>query len=674
MMAEAVTRSAGASAMPDREAVLSVLRATPTPLTAGQLLRRLGLTPDWKGRLRTLLHGMATEGAFREDAVIGKLRGEPDLPLLAEVVVTGRDRHGAPFGRLAPTDPFGRRVGASGKLPIVFLHGDTAGEPLLVAGSRVMARLRGAGKNRYDALIMRRMDRPRFIGVFCDGADGQETPQVRSENACVRSVPADGANGAVDGDLILVADNGDRVEAVFGRPDDSVAVMDALRAEYDLPRVFPDDVLEEAARLRPPELEDWAVDRHDFRDVPFVTIDGPDARDFDDAIWSVREGKGFRLCVAIADVAHYVRAGSALDREACRRGHSVYLPDAVVPMLPPRLSEDLCSLLPGEERYCVVFELLIDESGEVTRSSIQRGVMRSHARLTYEQVQAMRDGTAPLVSGFNREWLDTLYATHAVLLAARLRRGCVVVEEQEPLRVALDRTGRLTVSETPPLESRDLVASFMIAAGQVVARALRDDGRPALFRHHDAAGRNADAPRLPAIYSLLPGMHAGLALDVYAHVTSPIRRYADLVCHRALFPSSGDPSVSLRDLPAHLAVTEARSGEISRKAQERLLSLWLIYHPEKVFEGHVAGATRSGVLIALTDTRTTGLLMSGDPASRNPDADSSRGSEACSGAEASLQDMRPVHSLKKGMAVQVVVLGLQPDGWGCLFRLVASAA
>ena len=606
--------------LPDPEVALDVLRESHEPLTVGQLLRRLGLPPNLKIRLRKLLHEQAVAGVFREAALLGKLRGEPDLPLLADVIVTGRDMHGAPLGRIAPSEPLGLRAVKAGALPIVFLHKEPPHEPLLLAGQSVLARLRSVGRYRYEGRILH----------------WKRTDSDVSNPDC---------------------------------QDDPVAMIDALLERYGLSTTFPDDVMQEAARLCAP-VDDGT--RLDVRDIPFVTIDGANARDFDDAIWAAPDRDGFRLLVAIADVAHYVPPGSALDREARRRGNSIYLADRVIPMLPPRLSEELCSLKPDEDRYCVLFDLRINGCGQQTGSPhIHRALMRSRARLTYEQVQALRDGEMALPAGFDEEWLGGLYEAHRLLSAERTRRGCLSVgEEMVSQEVRFDpQTRAIRIVEARQYESQKLIESFMIATGEAAAGILRKKENPALFRRHDSAGNGTATLRLPAVYSVLAGRHAGLGLDVYAHVTSPIRRYADLVCHHALFEEKAENSLSLAQLPPHLAVREAVATEISGTVRERLLSLWLNSHRERVFEGHVAAVTRFGVQVTLTDTGTTGLLSFREPAERKPHVDASRGGEACSGAEASSQTIPADFFPGKGSLLHVRVIGFQDNGSGCLFQL-----
>ncbi|WP_099348865.1 RNB domain-containing ribonuclease [Acetobacter aceti] len=666
---------------PDRDVLAQILRETSVPLTAGQLLRRLGLPPDRKKQVRAVLHAMALDGVFREEALLGKLRGEPDLPLLAEVVITGHDRHGAPFGRIAAGEALGRRAMAKGGQPIVFVHPPSVDEPPLVAGARVLARLRSVGVSRYEARILKRQEPVCFVGIF----GGDEVRACDPQSTCRRTVPAQDLPGLKRGDLVQPDDDG-RIQQCFGKLDDPLAVANMGRAEYGLLEAFPSDVLSEALRLTAPEAGPLPAGRKDFRSIPFVTVDGLDARDFDDAIWAEREGEDFRVLVAIADVSHYVTPHSALEEEARRRGHSVYFPDGVVPMLPPRLSEDLCSLRPDEERFCVVFDMRFNAEGLPTNTHIDRGVIRSRARLTYEQLEAMREGRQPFLhDDLGRAWVDTLYAAHEALRAARIRRGCLQVADRDLLRVELDRqTGRLSVSDSRPLESRHLVESFMIAACHAGAQVLRDKGKAALFRSHADARAVADAPRLPAVYAAEPARHAGLQLDVYAHLTSPIRRYADLTNHRMLLEAiapEGQPAQAasaddgdLLALAAHLTVTEARAAEASTATRQRLLALWLCQDQKRIWSGHVTGATPDGALVTLTETQTTGLLPFRENADRKMLSDSCGGSEACSGAAASSPEAWALFSVRKGAVVRVRIAGLSRDVFQCIFQCAGFSA
>jgi ribonuclease R len=390
-----------------------------------------------------------------------------------------------------------------------------------------------------------------------------------------------------------------------------------------------------------------------------VTIDGSDARDFDDAVWAEPDGDpqnpaGWHLVVAIADVAHYVAPGSALDREAVLRGNSVYFPDRVVPMLPEALSNGLCSLKPDEDRACLAAHLWIDAEGRKQRHRFERAIMRSAARLTYEQVQEARDGGAGLPLAKDR--LDALYRAFAALDRARMARGALELDLTE-YRVLLDKAGTPTAIEPRKrLDSHKLIEEFMILANVAAAEELEARRRPSLYRVHDTpdperldalrralsdlgvpgvglakgqvvrpallnrvltgvAGR-PEAPvvndlvlraQAQAVYSPANIGHFGLALPRYAHFTSPIRRYADLLVHRALLDEP-QPAERLEATGKHVSATERRATAAERAALDRYRARLFGNRIGELFAGRVSGVQRFGLFVTLIDSGTDGLL------------------------------------------------------------------
>ena len=372
---------------------------------------------------------------------------------------------------------------------------------------------------------------------------------------------------------------------------------------------------------------------------------------------------GHRLLVAIADVAWYVRPGDALDTAALERGNSVYFPDRVLPMLPEALSNDLCSLKPDEDRACVAVEMRIDRQGRLRRHRFVRGLMRSRARLTYTQVQRAADGhpdelTAPLLEPVIRP----LFAAHAVLAAARRKRGTIELDLAER-QVLLDADGRpIDVRRRPRLTSHMLIEELMILANVAAATALEAAGEPCLYRVHDkpdplrlealaqflerlgvpwsgTAQRPGDFTRLlerlaehelremiagfvlraqaQAVYSARNVGHFGLNLRRYAHFTSPIRRYSDLVVHRALLrafdlgPGMREGAVDRRaldELGAHLSRCERRAMEAERRVLERFVALFMQGRVGAIFAGRVTGVQRFGLFVTLDETGAEGLI------------------------------------------------------------------
>jgi ribonuclease R len=441
----------------------------------------------------------------------------------------------------------------------------------------------------------------------------------------------------------------------LGLPDRPGAISLISIASFDIPHVFPEAALAQAAAARPA----GADGRIDLRELDLVTIDGSDARDFDDAVWAEPDPDpanpdGWHLVVAIADVAHYVAPGSALDDEARERGNSVYFPDRVVPMLPEALSNGLCSLKPGEDRACLAARLWIDRDGRKRRHEFARAIMRSAARLTYEEVQAARDGGERLA--ISPERLGALYGAFAALDRARAARGALALDLIE-YRVVLDARGTpAAVEPRQRLDSHKLIEEFMILANLAAAEELEARRRACLYRVHDAPDpgrvdmlrealadievpglglakgqvirpalfnrileRVAGRPEAPvvndlvlraqaqAVYSPHNLGHFGLALQRYAHFTSPIRRYADLLVHRALLGESR-PVEELEAVGRHVSATERRAASAERAAVERYRAQLLGSRIGEVFAARVSGVQRFGLFITLAETGADGLL------------------------------------------------------------------
>jgi len=445
----------------------------------------------------------------------------------------------------------------------------------------------------------------------------------------------------------------------LGDPDDPKIVSLIAIHQNEIPLTFPAAALEEAEAAKPVTLKG----RDDLRKIQLVTIDGADARDFDDAVFAEADGTGWHLIVAIADVAHYVRSGSPLDREAYKRGNSTYFPDRVVPMLPEALSNELCSLKPNVERACMAVHMWIDSKGELTRWTFVRGVMKSHARLTYEQVQAAMDGhgdamTKPLLETV----IKPLYAAYACLMSARLKRGTLELELPER-KVILGNDGNVkAIANRERLESHKLIEEFMICANVAAAAQLEGKGGVCLYRVHDkpteiklealrdfldsigislvpgkqlhprmltqilenaAGGEHAQVvnevmlrSQAQAIYSPDNIGHFGLALAKYAHFTSPIRRYADLVVHRALIRTGKLGSdglteqeiTTLDDIGEHISGTERRSATAERDVVDRFTTMFLADKVGAVFSGRISGVARFGLFARLDESGADGIV------------------------------------------------------------------
>ena len=447
-----------------------------------------------------------------------------------------------------------------------------------------------------------------------------------------------------------------RIVERLGDPEGpGMAVEIALRT-HGIPHAWPDDVLTEADRL-PLEVREDAGDRHDLRELPLVTIDGADAEDFDDAVHCASRPGGWKLTVAIADVSHYVAPGSALDREACTRGTSVYFPGRVVPMLPERLSNGLCSLNPEVDRLCLACELHVDRRGRVARAYFRDAVMRSRARLTYEEVEAAVFGGSVKARrrlGGLVPHLEALREVYGALRETRRRRGAIDLEIGEP-RIVLARDGEVShIDPAPRLASHQLIEECMLAANVAAARRLARSRVPFLYRVHPppdeeglrelasflgragidfdpgdeprpaafaaAAERAAKRPDTEILHMQLlramakavyqPGNigHFGLALERYTHFTSPIRRYPDLLVHRALRGSTGCTREEMTALGQRTSAAERRAEEAARDAVSRLVCQYIRTRAGEVFSGMITGVASFGVFVRLGGLQVDGLV------------------------------------------------------------------
>lgn len=538
-------------------------------------------------------------------------------------------------------------------------------------GDRVLARLKRTEDGDYDARPIRFLAAVphAFIGVFERDRDGGTVRSADRRAKLHYAVSAANGGDAEDGDYV-------RAEPVPGRSREA-RVIERLGnssdprtysllavTSRDIPMAFPTEALEEAKRLKKPVLGK----RTDLRRIPLITIDGEDARDFDDAVWAERttggkNGDGWHIVVAIADVSHYVKPDSALDRSARDRGNSVYFPDRVVPMLPEHLSNDLCSLRPKEDRACLAAHLWIDDDGRLTGWRFERGLMRSAARLTYDQAQRARDGnpdktTAPL----RDDVIAPLYGAYEALHKARRKRGTLDLDLPER-RVVLGKDGH--ISEIVPrmrLDSHRLIEEFMIAANVAAAEALHKAKLPAMRRIHEppdaeameslrqslrtfdinlaagsavrpalfagilkkAAGtKHSDIvsdlilrSQMQAYYGPADIGHFGLALRRYCHFTSPIRRYADILVHRALIDAGKLGKDGLSDSDAdrfdhtaeHISSVERRAAAAERDALDRYTTAFLADRVGAQFAARVSGVTRYGLFVRLHETGADGLI------------------------------------------------------------------
>ena len=660
-----------AAPLPTREQILQFLADNPGPEGKREIVRAFRLKGSQRAALRRMLRQLADEGLYERGS--GIEAGKDALPPVAVLEIFEVDIDGELIAR--PVEWRG-----NGPAPRIVMVPDRHGRLAAGIGERMLTRIE-AGEEGYEGRVIRRISAApdRVLGVFRESREGGRIEPTDRRFRHELAVASADQKDASPGDLVLaevmpgrtLGLRRARISERLGGTDEPGAISLIALHSHDIPIALPADAIAEAEAARPVSLNG----RVDLRDLPLVTIDGADARDFDDAVWAAHDEtkankRGWRITVAIADVAHYVRPGSALDRAAGERGNSVYFPDRVVPMLPEVLSNGLCSLQPGEDRGCLACHMRIDSGGNVLSHRFERGVMRSAARLTYSQAQDAFEGqpddtTKPLL----KTVLRSLFGAYGALAKARAKRQTLELDLPER-QITLGENGRVArIAIRPRLESHKLIEEFMIAANVAAAETLNKRRAPGLYRIHDgpdteklealrnfveslgyALGRGqvvkpAHLNRLlakvagtphermvnqlvlrsqsQALYSPENIGHFGLALARYAHFTSPIRRYADLIVHRALIGALGlgKDGIGRDDLPAlagiaeHISSTERRAAVAERDANDRFTAAFLAERVGAEFSGAINGVTRFGLFITLDETGADGLA----PISSLPD-------------------------------------------------------
>jgi ribonuclease R len=652
--------------LPDRETLIAFLRDAGEAEKA-DIAKAFGLKGADRRALRQMLKGLQEDGALGKRGRRG-FAAAGALPPVGVADVVERDVDGDLFVRLAK---------AGDDAPLVRLapgaHEAAAGAPGL--GDRFLVRFTEVAEGEFEARVIRRLGLAarKILGV------------VRKSNREIRVEPVDKrtrdslllfdaeARDLRDGDIVLAqAGPSDRQHGprrgklleVIGREDQPRAASLIAIYAHGVPTGFSQAAESEADAADRPTL----ASRTDLRDLPFVTIDPMDARDHDDAVYAhpdedPKNPGGWIVWVAIADVAAYVRTGSALDREAREKGNSVYFPDRVEPMLPERLSNGLCSLRQGEARACLAVRMVFDKDGRKRSHRFVRGLMRSAAKLAYEQAQVAIDGfpddvTNPLLESV----LRPLWAAYHTLKLARDKRAPLDIESPER-RIVLNPEGEV-VSITPrvSLEAHRLIEEMMIQANVCAAETLEQRRSPLIYRVHDTPSQEkvqafadflatlgvpwnkGEAPRTDRFNRLLEQMratahaeivnevtlrtqmqavyspdnigHFGLNLDRYAHFTSPIRRYADLIVHRALIRALGlgedglsDHDIArLRDTAELITLAERRAMAAERDATDRYVAAFMESKLGAEFEARITGVTRFGLFVRLKDTGADGLV------------------------------------------------------------------
>jgi ribonuclease R len=659
---------------PSRDAIIAFVRLHPGKIGTREIAREFGLKNADRVELKRILRELSDEGVIAKQ---GKAIHETAaLPPTVMADITGRDSDGELLA--TPTEWDEEQSGAPPKIRI---HVPRRPQPGTAAGVGDRALLRvekpDAEGGAYSGRVIKVVDhaKTRVLGIFRKAPDGggRLVPVDKKQAGRELNIAKADSGGAEDGDLVsvdLVRSRGfglasGKVKERLGSLASEKAVSLIAIHAHEIPQAFSPAALREAEEAKPATLHG----REDWRDVPLVTIDPPDAKDHDDAVHAEADPDpnnkgGFILNVAIADVAFYVRPGSALDRDALTRGNSVYFPDRVVPMLPERISNDLCSLVPGEARGALAVRMVIGADGRKRSHTFHRILMRSAAKLSYAQAQAAIDGrpddtTGPLLETI----LKPLYAAYAVVKLARDERDPLDLDLPER-KILLKPDGtvdRVVVPER--LDAHRLIEEFMILANVAAAETLEKKALPLIYRVHDeptlekvhnlqeflktldlpfaksgalrpalfnrvlAQVRGHDAEPLvnevvlrsqaQAEYSAENYGHFGLNLRRYAHFTSPIRRYADLIVHRALIRGLGlgegalpetETLESLSEVAAQISVTERRAMKAERETADRLIAHFLADRIGATFQGRISGVTRAGLFVKLSDTGADGLI------------------------------------------------------------------
>jgi len=599
-----------------------------------------------------------------------RVRASGRLPGVTVVQVMAIDEDGDLLAEPSTTEDTAKSVSK----PVIHLLEDGRGRAPKI-GDRVLARLSHIEGQRYEGRVIKILPKApsRIIGMLEQTRNGLIVrPLDRGAGRELR-LERSALGKARPGELVVVEgkDQGplDRaklvVTEILGHADDASAISLLAAHQHDLRLDFPPEALAAAKDATPVKLEK----RVDLRAMPLVTIDGSDARDFDDAVFAAADDHpdnpgGWRITIAIADVAHYVHAGSPLDVEARQRGNSTYFPDRVLPMLPEALSNGLCSLRPNEDRACLVVHIWLDQQGKKQRHRFERGLMRSSARLTYEEVQAAKDGkpcnkTIPLME----DVIDPLYGAFDALMKARRKRGTLDLDLPE-FRILLNEKGKpVNVKKVERLDSHRLIEEFMIAANVAAAETLETKAAACMYRVHgkpDAVKLEAlsqllkslglvkqgvlnakpkdlsrlldktrDHPFSPLVSSLILRAqsqavyspdnigHFGLNLGRYAHFTSPIRRYADLLVHRSLITSlrlgnggfSDDIDMeAFRDFGARISSAERKSMEAERSSKDRLMAMLMADRIGASFKARITSVHRFGLFVQLEETFADALV------------------------------------------------------------------
>lgn len=661
-------------ALPPRDVLLRFIADYPERASKREIAKAFGLKGEARVELKALLKSLEEDGLVQKSRK--SLTRPGALPPVTVLDITTRDKDGELLARPAewPED--------AGVAPAVLIRQSSQDRskgksPVGGIGDRVLAKIfpaKDRGGPAYTARIIKLIDRRRnaVLGVLREMPGGGARLMPIERRGEEMQVEADGLGGAKDGDLVEVETTRSgrlglpraRVLSVVGSVASEKAISMIAIYAHGIPHIFPQSVLRAADEAEKASLSH----REDWRDLPLVTIDPADAKDHDDAVHAEPDPSpdnpgGMIVTVAIADVSWYVRPGSELDREALKRGNSVYFPDRVVPMLPERISNDLCSLREGEDRPALAVRMVFSKNGRKASHTFHRIMMKSAAKLSYQQAQAAIDGnpddkTGPLLEPI----LKPLWEAYRIMTVGRERRQPLELDMPER-KILLKPDGTVDRVIVPPrLDSHKLIEEMMIQANVAAAETLERKEQALIYRVHDAPslakqevlreflatlsipmakGGNVRAnsfngilakalgtvhqtmvnemvlrSQSQAVYSPDNIGHFGLNLLKYAHFTSPIRRYADLIVHRALVSAlhlgpgglTPDEERQLDDIAAEISTFERRAMAAERETVDRLIAHHLAERINQEFRARVSGVTKAGLFVTLPDYGADGFI------------------------------------------------------------------
>ena len=709
--------------LPSAEDVLNFITSTPGVVGKREIAKAFGLQIEAKIALKKLLKDMA--GAGQVAAKRKRVGPKNALPSTGVIEVTGEDKDGELIGT------FENNEGLAWPQPLLVVSAEGKAPK---RGDRVVAKIEALPHHpvyRHKAKVMRVLPastRGRLLGVFklIKGKGARIIPVEKKARLEYQVLAAD-EGGASSGELVafeIVREHGfglpaAKVRELLGDLNDPRNISLIAINQHGIPNRFPEKVLVETQDLKRFDLSG----REDFTSIPLITIDPADARDHDDAVFAAPDDAtdnagGHKVMVAIADVSAYVRPASALDKEARFRGNSVYFPDLVVPMLPERISNDLCSLREDEKRPALVCLMRFDRHGHKLSQRFARGIMRSHAKLSYEDAQAAIDGRQALKTDrLLEKVLKPLWAAYRALKKAQDQRSPLALDLPER-KIILDKKGSVAKVVVPPrLDAHRLIEEFMIQANVAAAEELEKRKSPLLYRVHEqpspeklkalasflkTIGREwtvGQAVKPSQFNKLLQSVkdedyeqlvhsivlrtqaqaayapdnlgHFGLSLQRYAHFTSPIRRYADLIVHRALITALklGSDGLSLEDVAQlddtaeMIGLAERRAMLAERETTDRLIASFLEPQTGALFRGKISGVVGAGLFVVLDDTGADGFV---------PVSSLGRDYFVFNEVSHSLRGERTGETFQLGDRVEVKLLDVAPIRGGLRFEMVSE--